>query len=97
LFWIMRNGASVSQLLQVSVLPRGARIVRVVSMRVGMFIAVSGVRESPNYRADGRAADRVGGARRHRRVGGCASRLGHVRRRANARRYVGEIDRIGAA
>jgi hypothetical protein len=57
----MRNGASVSQLLQVSVLPRGARIVRVVSMRlprmrslsvgVKVFIAVSGVREWRNYRA----------------------------------------------
>jgi hypothetical protein len=31
----MRNGASLSQLLQLSSLPRGARMVRVVSMRVG--------------------------------------------------------------
>ncbi len=31
----MRNGASLSQLLQVSSVPRGARMVRVVSMRVG--------------------------------------------------------------
>jgi hypothetical protein len=35
----MRNGASVSQLLQLSSVPRGARMVRVVSMRVGAFMA----------------------------------------------------------
>jgi len=34
----MRNAASVSQLLHESSLPRGARIVRVVSMRVGAFM-----------------------------------------------------------
>jgi hypothetical protein len=34
----MRNGASLSQLLQESSVPRGARMVRVVSMRVGAFI-----------------------------------------------------------
>ena len=38
LFCSMRNGASVSQLLQLSSVPRGARMVRVVSMRVGAFM-----------------------------------------------------------
>lgn len=33
----MRNGASVSQLLQLSVLPRGARITRVGSWRGSVF------------------------------------------------------------
>ena len=37
----MRNAASVSQLLHDRSVPRGARIVRVVSMRVGAFIALA--------------------------------------------------------
>src|ERR1700758_4781297 len=47
----MRNAASVSHDLHESCAPRGARIVRVVSMRVGAFIAgASGNVESGNYR-----------------------------------------------
>jgi hypothetical protein len=36
--WIMRNVASVNQLLHESSVPRGARMVRVLSMRVGAFM-----------------------------------------------------------
>src|SRR5471032_2856902 len=36
----MRSGASVSQLLQESVLPRGARMLRVLSRRLGMVMAL---------------------------------------------------------
>ena len=37
----MRNAASVSQLLHDSALPRGARMMRVVSMRVGALMTIS--------------------------------------------------------
>src|SRR5689334_7599845 len=53
LFCNMRNGASVSQLLQVSWLPRGARTVRVVSMRVGAFIGVIRGKADGDYRRRG--------------------------------------------
>src|SRR5690606_40928364 len=69
LFWIMRNGASVSQDLQLSVLPRGAEILRDGSLRVDMD-GDSLARRSSDYRTGARGSaatvDSRGSAARNR-------------------------------